>query len=190
VLELAISFSSLPIHPVVPRESESSVAQSHLAQTTTVPDDHVTSAVDHPAHADALPIPSSAPHKSGPSAVQSPLPQTTTFPDDDITSAVDHAAHNADALRSPAGLETGILIIDTIAGSVGPVQSALAYAESLKATLECLDESVGYLNGVIGLVKDFAEVCLLCYRCFNWNLALASDPPYIEDCRRRLDQSI
>jgi hypothetical protein len=67
------------------------------------------------------------------------LPQTTTVPDDQITSAVDHAAYNADALQSPAGLETGIDIIDTIAGPIAP---AFAVAESLKGTLKCLDESM------------------------------------------------
>jgi hypothetical protein len=79
-----------------------------MAQTTTVPDDETTSAVDHPAHnADALPVSPTVPHESESSATWPPLAQTTTVPDDHIKSAVDHAAHNADTLQSPAGLETG-----------------------------------------------------------------------------------
>jgi len=122
-LELTISFSDLPVSPIVLHEAESSAAPPSL-------------------------------------------PQTTTVPDDDITSAVDHASHNADTLQSPAGLETGIIVIDTIAGSVDRVQSALKYAESLKGTLDCLADCAGYLNGVIGLVKDFADVGFLSCRCF------------------------
>jgi hypothetical protein len=64
-------------------------------------------------------------------------------------------------LQNPAGLETGIAIIDTVAGSVGQIQSALECAESLKGTLDCLAECAGYLNGVIGLVKDFSDVGFL-----------------------------
>src|ERR1700730_9775850 len=62
-------------------------------------------------------------------------PQHSTIPVDRVESIVDHAASNADALRSPAALETGTTIIDTVTASVGPVQSALAYAETLKGTL-------------------------------------------------------
>jgi hypothetical protein len=150
---------ALPISSTVPHESESTAAQSSLPQTATVPNDHIISAVDHVSHnADAHPISSTVPHKSESIAAQSSLPQTTTIPDDRIASAVDHAAHNADAMQRPAGLDTGIAIIDAIAGSVGPVQSALEYAESLKGTLDFLAESAGYLNGLIGLVKDFADV--------------------------------
>jgi hypothetical protein len=137
-----------------------------MLQTTTVPDNHIASAVDHALRdADALPISPTIPHESKSSAAQSPLPQTTTVPDDHIPSAVEHAAHNADTVESPAGLETGIAIVDTKAGSVSQVQSALEYAESLKGTLGYLEECAGYLDGVIGLVKDFADVCLLFCRC-------------------------
>jgi NAD(P)-dependent dehydrogenase (short-subunit alcohol dehydrogenase family) len=92
-------------------------------------------------------------HTNQKALLQSFLAQITTDPDDRIASAVDHAAHNANALQSPAGLETGIVIIDTIAASVGSVQSALEYAESLKGALDCLAECAGYLNGVIGLCR-------------------------------------
>jgi hypothetical protein len=111
-----------------------------------------------------VPVSATAPHEAESPAAPSSLPPTEIVPDDRIESTIDHAAHNADALCNPAGVETGIVIIDTIVGSVGPIQSALAYAESLNGTLDCLAESARYLNGVIGLVKDFADVrvFLLC----------------------------
>jgi hypothetical protein len=67
---------------------------------------------------------------------------------DNITSIVDHTAHNADALQSPAGLETGIAIIDTVSGSVGPVQSAFVYTGSMKGTLDCLTDTSTESSGL------------------------------------------
>jgi hypothetical protein len=84
-----------------------------------------------------LPSSSTAPPQAEPPAARSSS-QQTIIPIDRIASVVDQAADNADALRSRAGLATGIEIIDT--ASVGPVQSALAYAETLKGTLDCLDD--------------------------------------------------
>jgi hypothetical protein len=108
---------------------------------------------------------STASPQAEPSAARSSS-QQTTIPVDRIESVVDQAASNADALHNPAGLETGIAIIDTVTASVGPVQSALAYAETLKGTLDCLDDCARYINGVIGLVKDFADVSLQLFCCF------------------------
>jgi hypothetical protein len=115
-----------------------------------------------------VPLSATAPHEAESSAASSSLPQTEIVPDDRIESAVDHAAHDADALCSPTGVETGIVIIDTTAESVGPIQSAIAYAESLNGTLDCLAESAGYLNGVIELVKDFAEVDVFLLCSLHW----------------------
>jgi hypothetical protein len=100
-----------------------------------------------------------APPQADPSAALSSS-QQTTIPVDRIGSVVDRAATNADALHNPLGLETEITIIDIATASVGPVQSALEYAETLKGTLDCLADCAGYLNGVIGVVKDFADVNL------------------------------
>jgi hypothetical protein len=130
-----------------------------------------------------------SPPQADPSAARSPS-QQTTIPVDHIESVVDQAASNADALHKPAGLETGIAIVDTVTASVDPVQSALAYAETLKGTLDCLADCAGYVNGVIGLVKDFADVSLRLFCCFCYHSAITSDPPDFEDCRRRFDQSI
>jgi hypothetical protein len=130
-----------------------------------------------------------APPQADHSAAQSSS-QQTIIPVDRIESVVGQAASNADALHDPAGLETGIAVIDTITASVGPVQSALAYAETLKGTLDCLDDCAGLVNGVIGLVKDLADVSLHLFCCFCYHSAITSDPPYLEDCRRRSGQSI
>jgi len=89
--------------------------------------------------------------------------QQTNIPADRIESAVDQAAGKADDLHNPAGFETGIAVIDAVTASVGPVQSALEYAETLEDTLT---DCAGYVNGVIGLVKDFADVGLVLFFCF------------------------
>jgi hypothetical protein len=131
---------------------------------------------------------STAPLQAEPSAAR-PSSQQIIIPVDRIESVVNQATSNADALHQPAGLETGIPTIDTVAAPVGPVQSALAYAETLKGTLDCLADCAGYVNGVIGLVKDFADVSLHLF-CCCFRSAITSDPPYFEDCCRRSDQSI
>jgi hypothetical protein len=118
------------------------------------------------------------------------LSQQTAVSLDCIESVVEQAASNADALHNPAGLETGIAIIDAVTASAGPVQSALEYAETLKGTLDCLADCAGYINGVIGLVKDFADVSLHLFCCFGYRSAITLGPPYFEDCCRRPDQSI
>ena len=106
-----------------------------------------------------LPSSSTAPPQASPS-------QQTTIPVDCIESVVDQAADNADALRNPTGLETGIAVIDIVTASVGPVQSALEYAGTLEGTLVCLGDCARYVGGVIGLVKDFADVSLHLFWCF------------------------
>jgi hypothetical protein len=63
------------------------------------------------------------------------------------------------------------------------VQSALACAETLKGTLDCLADCAGYINGVIGLVKDFADVSLHLSCCCCHHSASTPDPPDFEDCR-------
>jgi hypothetical protein len=103
------------------------------------------------------PSPSTPAPQAEPSAVRSSS--------DPIESVVNQATSNADALHNPAGLETGIAIIDTVTASVGPVQSALAYAETLKGTLDCLADCAGYIDGVIGLVKDLADVSIHLFCC-------------------------
>jgi hypothetical protein len=140
-----------------------------------------------------LPNSPTVPHEAEFSAAGSSLPHTTTVPDDPITSAVDHAAHNAGALQNPVGLKTGIFIIDTIVGSIGPVQLALEYAKSLKGTLDCLAESAGYLNGVMRLVKDFADVGVLFCHLISIQLShqihpiskMAVQPPPCQMAARR-----
>jgi hypothetical protein len=101
--------------------------------------------------------PSTAPPQEEPSAGQSSL-QETDISVHRIESVVDQAAGDADALHSPAGVETGIEVIDTVTAAVGRIQSALEYAETLQGTLDCLADCAGYVNGLIGLVKDFAHV--------------------------------
>jgi hypothetical protein len=133
--------------------------------------------------------PSTAPPQAEPSAAQSSS-QQATISVDCIRPIVDQATSNGDALHNPAGLETGIAVIDTVTASVGPVQSALEYAETLKGTLDCLADCAGYINGVIGVVKDFADVSLHPFCRFCYRSAITSDPPCFEDCRRRSDQSI
>ena len=127
-----------------------------------------------------------APPQAEPSTVPSSS-QQTTIPVDRVESVVGQAASNADALRNP---ETGMAVIDTATAAVGPVQLAFTYAETLKGTLDCLDDCVGYIDGVIGLVKDFADVSFHLFCCFCYHSAITSDPPDFEDCRRRFDQSI
>ena len=121
---------------------------------------------------------------------QASLSQQTTIPVDCIESVVDQAADNADALHNPTGLETGIAVIDIVTASVGPVQSALEYAGTLEGTLVCLGDCARYVDGVIGLMKDFADVSLHLFWCFCYRSAITSDPPYFEDCCRRSDKSI
>lgn len=101
---------------------------------------------------------SGLPSSSSIAPAQAPSSQQTTTPVDHIGSAVDQAVTNTHALHNPACLEAGIAIIDAVTASVGPVQSAIDYAETLKGTLDCLADCAGYINGVIGLVKDFADI--------------------------------
>jgi hypothetical protein len=58
------------------------------------------------------------------SAIRPSSQQTTTVPDVHVESAV----HNAEALQTPAGLETTSAYFDTVAQLVGPVQTALDHA--------------------------------------------------------------
>jgi hypothetical protein len=111
-----------------------------------------------------LPSSSTAPLQAEPSAAR-PSSQQIIIPVDRIESVVNQATSNADALHNPAGLETGIAIIDTVTASVGPVQSALAYAETLKGTLDCLAACAGYIDGVIGLLEHFADVSIHLFCC-------------------------
>ena len=102
---------------------------------------------------------------------QASLSQQTTIPVDRIELVVDQAVENADALHNPAGVETGITVIDTVTASVGPVQSALEYAGTLEGTLVCLGDCARYVDGVIGLMKDFADVSLVLSFCFVTHLS-------------------
>jgi hypothetical protein len=62
--------------------------------------------------------------------------------------------------KPPAGLETKSAIVGTAAQLVHPVQTALYHAESLKGTLDCLAEAAGYIDGVVELINQFANVRL------------------------------
>ena len=73
-------------------------------------------------------------------------------------SAAEQAASHAEALRSPAGFVAASEVIDTATQLARPMQSAMDAAESMTGTLECLSQAVGYMNGIIELVKTFAEV--------------------------------
>jgi hypothetical protein len=92
------------------------------------------------------------------SATRPSSQQTTTVLDVHAESAVDNAANNAEALQTPAGFETISAVVDTAAQFVGPVQTALDHAESLKGTLDCLAEAAGYINGVVELINQLANV--------------------------------
>ena len=89
-----------------------------------------------------------------------PIPQQATpIPHAVVESAVDGTMKDVETL-TPTGLGIVTTTVDTAMQIYGQVQSALDYADSLKGTLECLDEASGYLNGIIELVKDFANVSL------------------------------
>jgi hypothetical protein len=68
------------------------------------------------------------------------------------------AITTADGIRSPAGFGTASALIDTAIDLSGPVQSALQYADSLGSTVECLQQAIKYMDGVVALVKTFADV--------------------------------
>ena len=77
-----------------------------------------------------------------------------------MESAVNDTMNNVETLTAPTGLGTVTATVDTATQIFGQVQSAVDHADSLKGTLECLDEASRYLNGIIELVKDFANVSL------------------------------
>jgi methyl-accepting chemotaxis protein len=68
------------------------------------------------------------------------------------------AVASADTLQSAPGLDTMSAIVDNVVQLSNPVESALNYAESLASTLECLNDAVKYINGVIELVQNFSDV--------------------------------
>jgi hypothetical protein len=84
-------------------------------------------------------------------------------------SAAEQAASHADALRSPAGFEAASEVIDTATQLAGPMQSAMDAAESLTGTLECLSQAVGYMDGIIGLVKTISEARLHFFCQFSFS---------------------
>jgi hypothetical protein len=137
-----------------------------------------------------LPTASSVSPQAEASVTVPPSQQNTTKLDDHVESAADHAASNAEALHSPPGFETISAVVDKATELAGPVQSAFDHAELLTGTLECLGEAVGYINGVIELVKDFADVSVFLLRCLETQAAVTLDPPYFEGRRRRTDKSL
>jgi hypothetical protein len=110
--------------------------------------------------------------------------------DDHMGSAVDHAASNADALHDPPGFETVSAVVDEATELAGPVQSAFDQAELLTGTLDCLGEAVGYINRIVELIKDFADVILFLLRCLETQTFVTLDSPYFEGRRRRSDKSL
>jgi len=64
-----------------------------------------------------------------------------------------------------------------VTAAVGRIQSALEYAETLQGTLDCLADCAGYVNGVIGLVKDFADVGLHLFCCFCYSSTITQIHP-------------
>jgi len=97
------------------------------------------------------------------SVVQLDAESSATGPSSQQTTIVliihaESAVDNVEALQTPAGLETISAIVDTAAQLIGPVQTALDHAESLKGTLDCLAEAAGYINGVVELINQLANV--------------------------------
>lgn len=105
-------------------------------------------------HSSPIPTQEEAPVRQPASLVK------TTFVQDGQVSAVDQAASDAEALRSPPGFEATSKVIDAATQLVGPVQLAIGAADSLTGALECLSEARGYMDGIIELVKTFADVRL------------------------------
>ena len=127
---------------------------THQSSTDKNPSIELTISFSGLPHSPTIPTQEAAPVRQPASLVN------TTFVQDGQTSAVDQAASDAEALRSPPGFEATSKVIDAATQLVGPVKLAIGVADSLTGVLECLSEARGYMDGIVELVKTFADVRL------------------------------